>query len=167
MKRIGFLLKVREDKLQEYKERHKTVWPEMLDALRRTGWHNYSLFLRQDGLLFGYFETPESFETALRGMAKEEVNRRMLRRSGALGRTSELQRSCSSPPPTSTVPTSITSHPSPPSPFVSVSRTRYSQLAVGCSSRIKPRVIRPSPDGMTSGLHATPKQSVLNDRYRG
>jgi L-rhamnose mutarotase len=74
MKRVGFLLKVKADKIQEYKERHKEVWPEMLDALRRTGWGNYSLFLREDGLLFGYFETPESFDAALAGMAKEEIN---------------------------------------------------------------------------------------------
>ncbi len=74
MKRIGFLLKVRQDKLEEYKKHHEAVWPEMLDALRRTGWHNYSLFLREDGLLFGYFETPDNFQTALDGMAKEEIN---------------------------------------------------------------------------------------------
>jgi L-rhamnose mutarotase len=74
VKRVAFLLKVREDKLEEYKEHHKAVWPEMLDALRRTGWHNYSLFMREDGLLFGYFETPESFQAALDGMAQEEVN---------------------------------------------------------------------------------------------
>jgi len=74
VKRVAFLLKVREDKLEKYKEHHKAVWPEMLDALRRTGWHNYSLFMREDGLLFGYFETPESFQAALAGMAKEEIN---------------------------------------------------------------------------------------------
>ena len=74
MRRVGFLLKVRQDKLEEYKARHKKVWPEMLDALRRTGWHNYSLFMRDDGLLFGYFETTESFQAALAGMSKEEIN---------------------------------------------------------------------------------------------
>ena len=74
MKRVGFLLKVKPDKLKEYKARHQEVWPEMLDALRRTGWRNYSIFMREDGLLFGYFETPESFQTALAGMAREEVN---------------------------------------------------------------------------------------------
>jgi L-rhamnose mutarotase len=74
MKRVGFLLKVRQDKIQEYKERHKAVWPEMLDALRRTGWHNYTLFMRDDGLIFGYFETPDSFQTALEGMSQEEIN---------------------------------------------------------------------------------------------
>jgi len=70
------MLKVRQDKLAEYKEHHQRVWPEMLAALRRTGWHNYSLFLRDDGLLFGYFETPESFQAALDGIAKEEINAR-------------------------------------------------------------------------------------------
>jgi len=75
MQRIGFVLKVKADRLEEYKQRHKQVWPEMLDALRETGWHNYSLFLREDGLLFGYLETPD-FEKALAGMAVKEVNAR-------------------------------------------------------------------------------------------
>ena len=51
------------------------MWPEVLEALRETGWHNYSLFLRDDGLLVGYFETP-SFEKALGEMAAREVNGR-------------------------------------------------------------------------------------------
>ncbi len=76
MKRVGFLLKVKPDKIDEYKARHQSVWPEMLEALRRRGWHNYSLFMRPDGLVFGYFETPESFDAALAGMAQEEVNAR-------------------------------------------------------------------------------------------
>jgi L-rhamnose mutarotase len=76
VKRFGFLLKVKRDRIEEYKEHHQEVWPEMLDALRRTGWHNYSLFMREDGLLFGYFETPDSFQSALEGMSREEVNAR-------------------------------------------------------------------------------------------
>ena len=64
------------NKIEEYKKHHQAVWPEMLNALRRTGWRNYSLFMRDDGLLFGYFETPESLQTAQAGMAKEEVNAR-------------------------------------------------------------------------------------------
>lgn len=74
MKRIGFLLKVKEDMIEAYKKNHENVWAEMLDALRRTGWHNYSLFMRKDGLLFGYFETPDNFQSALDGMAREEIN---------------------------------------------------------------------------------------------
>lgn len=74
MKRVGFLLKVKADKIEEYKKHHEAVWPEMLAALRRHGWHNYSLFMRDDGLLFGYFEAPDSFQAALDGMAEEEIN---------------------------------------------------------------------------------------------
>lgn len=74
MNRIGFLLKVKKELIPEYVEHHKKVWPEMLDALRRTGWHNYSLFMREDGVLFGYFETPESFEVAKQKMASEPIN---------------------------------------------------------------------------------------------
>ncbi len=74
MKRVGFLLRVRPDKIEEYKAHHRHVWPEMLEALRRRGWHNYSLFMRPDGLVFGYFETPESFEAAQAGMAQEAIN---------------------------------------------------------------------------------------------
>jgi L-rhamnose mutarotase len=76
MKRVGFLLKVKPDKIDEYKQHHERVWPEMLEALRRTGWHNYSLFLRDDGMLFGYFEAAESFQSSLDAMAREEVNAR-------------------------------------------------------------------------------------------
>jgi len=69
---------VKKEKLEEYKERHKTVWPDMLQALRETGWHNYSLFLRPDGLLIGYLETPD-FAKAKAGMATKEVNERWQR----------------------------------------------------------------------------------------
>jgi L-rhamnose mutarotase len=78
MERVCFLLKVKPERLAEYKERHKAVWPDMLEALRETGWHNYSLFLREDGLLVGYFETPD-YQAALAGMAKREVNERWQR----------------------------------------------------------------------------------------
>ena len=75
MERVCFLLQVRPDRLEEYKAQHKHVWQEMRDALSATGWHNYSLFLRDDGLLVGYLETP-SFEAALAGMAALDVNQR-------------------------------------------------------------------------------------------
>lgn len=78
MQRICFLLNVRPDRLDEYKARHKEVWPEMIHALRESGWHNYSLFLREDGLLVGYLETPD-FEQALANMKVLDVNERWQR----------------------------------------------------------------------------------------
>ncbi len=76
MKRICFQLKIKKALIDEYVEHHKNVWPEMLEALRQAGWHNYSLFLREDGLLVGYFETPESLEAAQAKMASTEINTR-------------------------------------------------------------------------------------------
>ncbi|MFN2487859.1 MAG: L-rhamnose mutarotase [Acidimicrobiia bacterium] len=76
MNRVGFVLRVKKEMIDEYTSRHEAVWPEMLEALRRHGWHNYSLFLREDGLLFGYFETPTTLAKAIEGMSSEEVNQR-------------------------------------------------------------------------------------------
>ncbi|MFF4246940.1 L-rhamnose mutarotase [Streptomyces sp. NPDC001822] len=78
MQRVCFLLKVRADRTAEYRERHAEVWPDMLEALSEAGWHNYSLFLREDGLLVGYLET-EDFDAAREAMAATEVNARWQR----------------------------------------------------------------------------------------
>jgi L-rhamnose mutarotase len=75
MERVCFELRVRADRLDEYRERHRAVWPEMLAALREAGWANYSLFLREDGMLIGYCET-EDFEAARRAMEGKDVNAR-------------------------------------------------------------------------------------------
>lgn len=75
MQRVCFVLKVRADRMEEYRLRHERVWPPMRAALSETGWHNYSLFLRDDGLLVGYLET-EDFERARAAMDATEVNAR-------------------------------------------------------------------------------------------
>ena len=71
--RACFLLKVRPEKLDEYRVRHAQVWPEMLDALRETGWRNYSLFLQPDGTVVGYVEA-ENFEECRAAMKGHPVN---------------------------------------------------------------------------------------------
>ena len=75
MNRYCFCLQVRPDRLEEYVERHRNVWPDMQAALRDSGWHNYSLFLRDDGLLIGYVESAD-LEAAQKAMAATEVNTR-------------------------------------------------------------------------------------------
>ncbi|HWM21950.1 MAG TPA: L-rhamnose mutarotase [Ilumatobacteraceae bacterium] len=75
MRRVCFLLKVKASRAEEYAARHAAVWPDMMAALRETGWRNYSLFLASDGLLVGYFET-DDLDAALAGMAATEVNTR-------------------------------------------------------------------------------------------
>ena len=73
--RVCFQLQVKPERIAEYTRRHAAIWPDMAAALKATGWNNYSLFLRPDGLLIGYFETP-SLEAAQAGMAATEVNAR-------------------------------------------------------------------------------------------
>jgi L-rhamnose mutarotase len=95
VKRICFVLTVKRDRLEEYKRRHAAVWPDMLGALSEAGWHNYSLFLRDDGLLVGYLETPD-FAQALARMAQTDVNRRWQKEmadffEGAPGRLADEQ----------------------------------------------------------------------------
>ena len=73
--RVCFLLRVRPDRATEYRARHATVWPEMLDALRDAGWRNYSIFLRDDGTLVGYLEC-DDFTACQAAMQDTEVNAR-------------------------------------------------------------------------------------------
>jgi L-rhamnose mutarotase len=72
---VCFTLQVNPTKLEEYKRRHNPVWTEMLLALRDAGWHDYSIFLREDGLLVGYFLT-DDLKAAQDAMEATDVNRR-------------------------------------------------------------------------------------------
>jgi len=75
MERVCFVARIDPDKTAAYRERHRAVWPEMREALRKAGWANYSLFLADDGLLVGYLET-DDYAGALRAMAQTDVNSR-------------------------------------------------------------------------------------------
>jgi L-rhamnose mutarotase len=75
VRRVCFTLQIRPDRLAEYRDRHAAVWPDMLEALRDAGWSDYSLFLRDDGLLVGYLVT-EDFAAAQAAMESTEVNAR-------------------------------------------------------------------------------------------
>jgi L-rhamnose mutarotase len=70
MQRVCFQLQVKPDRLVEYRARHAAVWPEMLRAIEASGRSNYSLFLRDDGLLIGYYET----ESVEKSQASLEAN---------------------------------------------------------------------------------------------
>ncbi|MHA6524412.1 L-rhamnose mutarotase [Tessaracoccus sp. G1721] len=74
-RRYCFELHVKPERIDEYKARHAAVWPDMLRALKDTGWHNYSLFMRPDGLLIGYVESDDLAE-AQAAMGATDVNAR-------------------------------------------------------------------------------------------
>jgi L-rhamnose mutarotase len=75
VQRICFTLQVRPDRLEEYRERHAAVAPDMVRALAETGWRDYSLFLRSDGLVVGYL-VADDFDAAQAALARTEASRR-------------------------------------------------------------------------------------------
>ena len=75
MTRVCFTLQVPPDRLDEYRRRHAAVAPDMLRALAETGWRDYSLFLRADGLLVGYLTT-DDFDAAQEALARTGASRR-------------------------------------------------------------------------------------------
>lgn len=57
MKRIGMVIRVKHDRVAEYKALHAKVWPEVLKAISAANIRNYTIFLREpENLLFSYYE---------------------------------------------------------------------------------------------------------------
>ena len=75
LQRVCFTLQLRPDRVEEYQLRHAHVWPEMQRALHEAGWHNYSLFIAEGGIVIGYLEC-EDFDAARAAMDATDVNRR-------------------------------------------------------------------------------------------
>jgi L-rhamnose mutarotase len=74
MERVGFTMRLRPGREAEYRQRHAAVWPEMLDALRAAGAHDYSIFIHGDDL-FAYLEV-DDFAAFRASMAAQPVNDR-------------------------------------------------------------------------------------------
>lgn len=72
---VCFRLRVRPELVPAYRERHAAVWPEMLRALAETGWHDYRIFVADDGTCIGTFRTGD-LDASLAGMAARDVNAR-------------------------------------------------------------------------------------------
>ena len=56
MARYGKLYRIRPGSIDEYEKAHKEMWPEMQKLIKDAGFKNYSIFAREDGTLFGYWE---------------------------------------------------------------------------------------------------------------
>jgi len=69
--RSAFVLRVRTDRIDDYVEAHRAVWPDMLQALKEAGISNYSIF-RDGNQVFGYFESDDLAHAATY-LADQEV----------------------------------------------------------------------------------------------
>jgi L-rhamnose mutarotase len=74
--RVGSVIGVRPEKLEEYKYLHAAVWPGVARMISRCNIRNYSIYYR-DGLLFSYFEyTGEDYAADMARMAADpEIQR--------------------------------------------------------------------------------------------
>lgn len=71
MTRYGSVIKVRPEKLEEYKRLHAEPWPGVLKMISECNIRNYSIYFK-DGYLFSYFEyTGEDFGADMAKMARD------------------------------------------------------------------------------------------------
>jgi L-rhamnose mutarotase len=73
MQRMGMMIGLKPEKVEEYKRLHRAVWPEILSKISECNITNYSIFLKQpENILFGYWEyVGEDFEADMKAMADD------------------------------------------------------------------------------------------------
>jgi L-rhamnose mutarotase len=74
MQRMGMVIRLKAEKIEEYKRLHANVWPEILEKISACNIHNYSIYLKEpENLLFGYWEyTGNDFEADVALMAADK-----------------------------------------------------------------------------------------------
>jgi len=67
VQRMGMVLRIRPEFVEEYKRLHADAWPEVLEALSGANLTNYSIYLNEpELLLFSYWEyTGDDFASDL------------------------------------------------------------------------------------------------------
>lgn len=81
MKRYGSVIGLNEDRIDEYKKLHRTVWPDVLKMIEECNIRNYSIFLRKLGgagfFLFSYFEyVGKDFDADMEKMAADKMTQK-------------------------------------------------------------------------------------------
>jgi L-rhamnose mutarotase len=75
MRRIGQVIGVKPEWIEEYESIHREVWPGVLEAIHRHNIRNYSIF-RHENLLFAYFEyIGDDYEADMAAMAEDPLTR--------------------------------------------------------------------------------------------
>jgi L-rhamnose mutarotase len=76
MKRYGSVIKIKPDKLEEYKKLHKDIWPGVAKVITECNIQNYSIF-HKDGYLFSYFEyTGKDYDSDMKKMAADPTTQK-------------------------------------------------------------------------------------------
>lgn len=76
VRRFGMVIKLKPDKVEEYKELHRNVWPEVLKTIKDCHIQNYTIFYK-DGYLFSYYEyTGDNYEEDMEKMAADPITQK-------------------------------------------------------------------------------------------
>jgi L-rhamnose mutarotase len=75
MERYASVIKLKPERLTEYKTLHASAWPEVLQMIHECNIQNYSIYFK-DGYLFGYFEySGDDFARDIKKMADDPKTR--------------------------------------------------------------------------------------------
>jgi L-rhamnose mutarotase len=73
MQRYGMMIKVKPEKLEEYKRLHAAAWPGVLRTIHECNIRNYSIYYHH-GYLFSYFEyVGDDYQADMDKMAADPV----------------------------------------------------------------------------------------------
>ena len=120
MPRYCLLGHVDPNRLDEYRRSTARSGRSCCEALRDAGWRNYSLFLRDDGLLIGYAEA-DDLAAAQERVARTEVN----------ARWQTAMSTCSRP-------TALPTKPGRSSPRSSISKINFERRRASKIVRVRP-----------------------------
>jgi L-rhamnose mutarotase len=74
--RVGFLIRLRKEKLADYIRHHNPIWPELVAELKAAGMRNYTLWLDREACTeFGYLEC-DDWKAVCAYLEKSEVHTR-------------------------------------------------------------------------------------------
>jgi len=78
MQRYGEVIKVKPEKLKEYKRLHDNIWPIIVEKIYNANIRNFSIFYR-DNYLFKYFEyIGDDFEADMEKLNNDSENLKWL-----------------------------------------------------------------------------------------
>ena len=72
MEKYAWKAMILDGKIEEYKRRHREIWPEMVEVLKAAGICNYSIWL-VGNMVFGYYECENGKEYAAKVQKESPV----------------------------------------------------------------------------------------------
>lgn len=76
LERICWTLRVKPEKMNDYRETHAHIPEYFREALSEAGWKNYSIYMMPDGLIIGYVESDNWDESRIKMFSRKDIGER-------------------------------------------------------------------------------------------